>query len=199
MTKNARSSRQDTLAPSAEDKNRFLTATSPNLLVDGSDAEFRRLVHAFFAFLARHEAVRSGHAEYIGLVGIEYTMLISIGHLSTNEGPVSINRLASHLYLSGPFVTTVINRLVKGGLVRKKADPDDGRKVRLTLTDSARQRLADLAPAQRQVNDIQFASLGPGDMSYLLKLLHGLIEGSDRALKLQKYLLAQREPPADRT
>lgn len=194
--KKARSAKRTEQALPPGDKGRFLTATRPELLVDGSDAQFRRLVHAFFAFLARHEAVRSGHAKYIGLVGVEYTILISIGHLSATEGPVSINKLASHLYLSGAFVTTVINRLVKEELVTKEADPDDGRKVRLKLTDAARARLAALAPAQRQVNDIQFGALGPGDLARLLELLEGLIEGSDRALKLQDYLLAQKSSEA---
>lgn len=191
MTKKDRPAKSSGDTPASGDKSRFLTASRPELLVDGSDAEFRKLVHAFFAFLARHEAVRSGHAKYIGLAGIEYTILISIGHLTATEGPVSINRLASHLYLSGAFVTTVINRLVKDKLVTKEADPDDGRKVRLKLTDAARERLATLAPAQRQVNDIQFGALGPGDMPRLLAILEGLIDGSDRALKLQEYLLAQ--------
>lgn len=193
MTKNERPAKPDVEAPASGERGRFLTASRPELLVDGSDAEFRRLVHAFFAFLARHEAVRSGHAKYIGLAGIEYTILISVGHLTATEGPVSINRLASHLYLSGAFVTTVINRLVKAKLVNKEADPDDGRKVRLMLTGTARERLATLAPAQRQVNDIQFGALGPGDMLRLSTVLEGLIDGSDRALKLQEYLLAKRD------
>jgi len=175
------------------DRQRYLTASRPELLVDGSDAQFRRLVHALFAFLARHEAIRSGHAKYIDLGGIEYTVLISIGHLDATEGPVSINRLSSHLYLSGAFITTVTNRLVKAKLVEKAADPDDGRKVRLTLTDAARERLARLAPAQRQVNDIQFEALGPGEMQHLLSQFEALIASSDRALKLQEYLLAERD------
>src|SRR5258707_2021533 len=35
-----------------------------------------------FGFLARHSAIREGHGAVIGLAGIEYTMLISIGHLA---------------------------------------------------------------------------------------------------------------------
>jgi len=56
-----------------------LTVSRPELLVQGSDRAFRSLVHGLFGFFARHEAIRSGHGARIGLVGIEYTVLISIG------------------------------------------------------------------------------------------------------------------------
>ena len=55
-----------------------LTVSRPELLSDGTDRDFRRLVHNIFAFMARHEAVRDGHARHIGLAGIEYTTLISM-------------------------------------------------------------------------------------------------------------------------
>src|SRR6201986_4826716 len=81
-----------------------LTISRPELLINGSDRHFRRLVHGLFGFLARHEAVRSGHGARIGLVGIEYTVLISIRHLAAEETDVSVNRVAEHLFLSGAFV-----------------------------------------------------------------------------------------------
>src|SRR6188768_3536039 len=94
-----------------------LTVSRPELLVQGSDRAFRSLVHGLFGFFARHEAIRSGHGARIGLVGIEYTVLISIGHLTVHEGDVSVNRIAEHLYLSGAFVTTVTNKLLQRGLI----------------------------------------------------------------------------------
>src|SRR4029078_11013613 len=94
-----------------------LPISRPELLIDGSDRQFRRLVHGLFGFLARHEAIRRGHAARIGLVGIEYTTLISIRHLDAEEGDVNVNRVAEHLHLSGAFVTTVTNKLLKRGLI----------------------------------------------------------------------------------
>src|SRR3954471_22361563 len=52
-----------------------LTTSRPELLVDGSDQQFRRLVHSLFGFLVRHQTLREGHAAVIGLPGIEYTTL----------------------------------------------------------------------------------------------------------------------------
>jgi len=42
-----------------------VTVSRPELLVNGSDRQFRRLVHGLFGFLARHEAIRRGHATNI--------------------------------------------------------------------------------------------------------------------------------------
>jgi len=174
-----RSRRSDVPAP--------LTVSRPELLVNGSDRDFRRLVHGLFGFLARHEAVRSGHGARIGLVGIEYTVLISIRHLAVEEIDVSVNRVAEHLFLSGAFVTTVTNKLVKRGLIHKLPDPSDRRRVRLEVADKGTALLAELAPVQRQVNDVQFGCLNKEEFLKLLDMTERLIEWGDRAIRLQSY------------
>lgn len=167
---------------------RPLTVSRPALLVGGSDQQFRRLVHAFFAFMSRHETIRSGHGGVIGLPGVDYTILISIGHLQADGEAVSVNRLASSLHLSGAFVTTVTNKLQKRGLITKEPDPEDRRKVRLSLTEKAWRQLTTLAPIQRQVNDVQFGPLQKDDLSFLVVVLERLIDSSDQAIKLQAFL-----------
>ena len=101
-----------------------LTVTRPELLNDGTDREFRKLVHNIFAFMARHEAIRDGHAKQIGLAGVEYTILISIGHLGL-DGDVNVKTVADHLHMSGAFVTTVTSKLQTLGLAEKKPDSVD--------------------------------------------------------------------------
>jgi DNA-binding MarR family transcriptional regulator len=165
-----------------------LTISRPEMLVEGSDRQFRRLVHGLFGFFARHEAVRSGHAARIGLVGIEYTTLISIRHLSAEEGDVSVNRVANHLHLSGAFVTTVTNKLLKRGLIHKAIDPTDRRRVKLEVSAKGDDLLAELAPVQRQVNDVQFGCLSSSEFRQLLKITERLIESSEQAVRLQNYL-----------
>jgi DNA-binding MarR family transcriptional regulator len=164
-----------------------LTISRPELLINGSDRHFRRLVHGLFGFLARHEAVRAGHAARIGLVGIEYTVLISIRHLAAEETDVSVNRVAEHLFLSGAFVTTLTNKLVKRGLIHKRPDPSDRRRVRLEVAEKGNALLAELAPVQRQVNDEQFGCLSRAEFLQLLDVTERLIDCSNRAIRLQSY------------
>jgi DNA-binding MarR family transcriptional regulator len=175
-----------------------LTVSRPELLEDGSDRSFRQLVHALFGFLSRHEAVRAGHAARIGLAGIEYSVLISIGHLEAEERSVSVNRLATHLHLSGPFITTVTNKLERLGLVSKEPDAEDRRRVKLRITAEGWRRLSELAPVQRQVNDVQFGPLSTEEFRLLNDIMARLIDSSERALKLQAFLADPPEavPPA---
>jgi DNA-binding MarR family transcriptional regulator len=164
-----------------------LTISRPGLLIDGSDRHFRRLVHGLFGFLVRHEAIRVGHAACIGLGGVEYTVLISIGHLAA-DGDVSVKDVAAHLHVSGAFVTTITGKLVRKGLVDKRPDPADRRRVCLTVTERGQRCLADLAPVQRQVNDVEFACLDRQRFLLLLDIVDKLIDCGDRAMALQAYL-----------
>lgn len=164
-----------------------LTVTRPELLVDGSDDRFRQLVHSLFGFLARHEAVRNGHAARIGLAGIEYTVLISIAHLS-KKGDVSVKAVADHLRVSGTFVTRTVSRLVQLGLVSKMIQPDDRRHVRLTVSTRGRERLEELAPVQREVNDVEFGCVTQAEFLLLADVIERLIKTSEKAVALQVYL-----------
>jgi MarR family transcriptional regulator, organic hydroperoxide resistance regulator len=88
------------------------TVTRKALLIAESDAAFRHLVHGLLAFSERLMAVRQGFGQVLGLTGIEYTTLVSIAHL-LERSPVSVTSVASHLHLSGAFVTIVTNQLVR--------------------------------------------------------------------------------------
>jgi MarR family transcriptional regulator, organic hydroperoxide resistance regulator len=168
-------------------KKATLTVSRPDLLVDGSDGQFRKLVHDMFAFFSRHQAIREGHAAQIGLAGIEYTILISIRQLSY-EGDVHVARVAEHLHLSGAFITTIIHRLTGKGLVEKTPQPDDRRRVRLTVTKNGMELLERLAPRQRKVNDVQFECLDAREFLQLSRMMERLVDSADKALSLQRYL-----------
>lgn len=170
-----------------------LTVARSELLYGGSDREFRRLVHGLFSFLSLHETVRTGHGAYIGLPGIQYTILISIGHLAA-AGPVGIKTVAEHLRFSGSFITVETGKLVKRGLVGKVRDPHDRRRVRLSVTAKGRTLLEELAPVQRRVNDAQFECLRSGQLSELTRLVEALIACSERAVALQAFLTGEQRP-----
>lgn len=166
-----------------------LTITRPELLTNGTDRDFRRLVHNIFAFMARHEAVRDGHARKIGLAGIEYTVLISIGHLGL-DGDVSVKMVADHLHMSGAFITTVTSKLQSMGLVEKAPDSVDRRRISLEITEKGKALLRQLAPYQREINDVEFAPLSRKQFLLLLKTLEDLILAGDKAVALQRYKLS---------
>lgn len=166
-----------------------LTISREELLVDAGDQVFRKLVHAFFAFNARHERIRDGHARRIGLAGTEYTILISIAHLSQDEA-VNVKTVAEHLHVSTGFITNTTRKLQNMGLVAKDRDRTDKRKTILTVTDKALDLLEELAPFQRRVNDAEFGSLSRAEFLQFSDAIERLVESSDRAIALQTELSA---------
>ena len=73
------------------DQKSDLTVSRTELLRDGSDAQFRELVHTLLAFSARLESVRQEFGSHIGLSGVQYTILVSIAHL---QGEMSLEDAA---------------------------------------------------------------------------------------------------------
>jgi DNA-binding MarR family transcriptional regulator len=169
-----------------------LTVTRPELLNDGTDRDFRKLVHNIFAFMARHETIRDGHARQIGLAGVEYTILISIGHLGL-DGDVNVKTIADHLHMSGAFVTTVTSKLQTIGLVEKTQDSVDRRRISLAITENGKALLRKLAPYQREINDVEFSPLNREDFQAVSRILAALIDSSDKAFALQRYKSSIKE------
>jgi DNA-binding MarR family transcriptional regulator len=170
-----------------------LTVSRKELLAGDDDRQFRELVHAFFAFQARHEAIRDGHAAYIGLAGIQYTILIAIGHLEA-EGDVTVKTVCDHLRVSSAFIAVETAKLVERGLIVKERDPKDARRTLLRTTAEGYALLARLAPVQRTVNDIEFGGISKRDFEQLHKIMNRLIGNCDAALAMQRLL----EQPASR-
>jgi DNA-binding MarR family transcriptional regulator len=168
-----------------------LTVSRTELLVGGSDEVFRDFIHDFLAFSERVMAVREGFGSLIGLTGIEYTVLVSIAHLQA-RGPVSINMVARHLHFSGAFITTVTNGLVRAGMVAKRRDDQDRRRLAVSTTARADRALAQLAPVQREVNDLLFRDLGRAQFRALQKSMESFVEAGDQALRLLDYYRARQ-------
>ncbi len=93
-------------------------------------------------------------------------------------------------------MTIEVNKLVKAGLVKKVAHPDDGRRVILTVTKMAQAKLNALAPTQCPVNDAIFASLDSKDFRTFAKIIGSLVAGTEEALALLHLLAEQRRRQA---
>lgn len=167
---------------------RPLTVSRTALLADGDDSAFRHLVHDLLAFSARLEAVRDRFGSYLGLTGIQYTILVSVRHLQGEDG-VGIKAIADHLGLSGAFVTIETGKLIRQGLLTKRPNPADRRRVLLQVSLQGDGQLAALAPMQREINDTIFAALDAEGFARLAHQAADLRKGADRALALADYLL----------
>ena len=166
-----------------------LTVSRPDLLIDGSDGAFREMLHNLLAFSARLEQVRARFGAYLGLSGIQYTLLASIRQLQGKDG-VGVRALADHLGLSAPFVTVETTKLVRSGIVTKRPNPDDLRRVLLRVSDRGQSLLSQLSPMQAEINDILFDPVTAANFAEVRRLAEALRISSDAALQMSDGLIA---------
>jgi MarR family transcriptional regulator, organic hydroperoxide resistance regulator len=163
------------------------TVSRRALMPGGSDAAFRELIHDLIAYGHRLDACRDGFAGMAGVSGAQYEILM----LASRADGLSVGEIAGRLHVSGAFVTIESGRLVAAGLLRKDADPQDGRRVLLRITAKARALLERIAPCQRRVNDLLFENLDARGFRDLAALARDLVQCGDRAVAA---LQAWRKP-----
>jgi DNA-binding MarR family transcriptional regulator len=160
------------------------TVSRAALLVAGSDAEFRGLIHDLIAYGHKLDACRDAFAAIAGISGVQYEILMLV---SRAEG-LSIGEVAERLHRSGAFITIEANKLVAQGILQKASDPADGRKVLLQMNAKSGALLERLAPYQRRINDVLFESLDAKRFRALRSLAAELVADGDRAVALLDYL-----------
>jgi DNA-binding MarR family transcriptional regulator len=108
----------------------------------------------------------------------EYDVLYTLSKCSE---PVRLTELNRHVLLSQPALSRLVERLAERGLVSRRADPADGRGVRLSLTAPGRdlQRKVGRRHA-RDVARAMTAGLAPGEMAQLETICRKLACAGDK-------------------
>ena len=165
------------------------TISRPALLVDGSDGEFRGLIHDLIAYGHRLDACRDAFAAIVGISGVQYEILMLV---SRADG-LSVGEVAERLHRSGAFITIEANKLAERGILQKASDPTDGRRVLLKNTSRSLHLLERLAPHQRRINDVLFERLDARRFRQLRALARDLVASGDRAVAMLEFLLHEAQ------
>jgi MarR family transcriptional regulator, organic hydroperoxide resistance regulator len=166
-----------------------LTVSRPALLVRGSDAQFRQLIHDLIAYGHRLDACRDAFAEIIGVSGAQYEILMLVGR----AGGLSVGEVAARMHRSGAFITIEANKLAERGILEKASDPSDGRRVLLKSTSKGQALVEELAPHQRKINDVLFECLDAKRFAQLRGLASELVACGDRAVAMLELLVQEAE------
>ena len=169
----------------ARPRKRPPTVSRKALLSEGSDAEFRLLIHDLIAYGHKLDACRDAFAAIAGISGVQYEILMLV---SRAEG-LSIGEVAARLHRSGAFITIEANRLAAAGILDKDSDPADGRRVLLRKTRKSRQLLERLAPYQQRINDVLFERLDARRFRQLRLLARELLASGERAVAMLDFML----------
>ncbi|MBS0473105.1 MAG: MarR family transcriptional regulator [Proteobacteria bacterium] len=103
-------------------------------------ADFRHVLRQFHAFSEER-------ATDLGLAPQQHQALLTIK--GCGSAAPTVGDLARHLVIRHNSAVGLVNRLVSAGLVARHADPDDRRRVSLTLTEDGETLLAKLTTTHR--------------------------------------------------
>jgi len=102
-------------------------------------SQFRYLIRCFLEF-------SQNAAKTVGLQPRQHQALLAIKGFP-GSGPVTVGDLAERLRIRHHSAVELVDRLGEAGLVERRHDADDQRKVILILTERAEAVLADLSAA----------------------------------------------------
>ena len=158
-----------------------LTTSLEPLLVKGSDEEFREVVDNLVAFAGQLQQIREALSRQMHLTPPQYNILMALAHIRDDK--ITASAMAERLRVTLSFVVTETRRLDEMGLLKKKVDESDRRRVHLKLTEKGMAALTSIAPLQREVNDILFASLDRRRFKVLGQITHGLLASCESGLR----------------
>ncbi len=86
-------------------------------------------------------------------------------------GPCSQNLLGRHVAMDAATIKGVVDRLVARKLIATSTDPEDNRRLLVTLTDDGRAFVERAAPVARKITEETLAPLTQPERRSLLKLI----------------------------
>ena len=122
------------------------------------------------AQLPTRRAFRAHVGEPFELRPVEFTLLMLLQAYQR----ASAKQIGGALRLPAPHVTTLVDRLRERGLVQRARDPQDGRAVRITLTEAGKGLATQLQAASLHMEDGLQAALTPAERMQLRRLLKKL-------------------------
>lgn len=140
---------------------------------DASRVEYqlhRQVGHLLRRASQRHTALFADRFATHHLTALQFAALMQLAQ----SGETSQNQLGRLTAMDPNTIAGVVQRLVKRALVEGRPDPDDKRRVNLTLTQTGRELSATLVADGLKISDETLAPLGPEDQTAFLRLLRKL-------------------------
>jgi DNA-binding MarR family transcriptional regulator len=162
----------------AAEAERTVTAASERAVAAGISASERAVAAGISASeRAVAAGISAGVERLIGLVrslspadGLSLTAAATLADLE-RSGPQRLTALAVREGVTQPAMTQLTGRLQEGGLVRREADPGDGRVVQVRLTDQGRDTLARRRAVRAERLAVILDRISPADRAALTAAL----------------------------
>jgi DNA-binding MarR family transcriptional regulator len=109
--------------------------------------------------------------------GMTLLQLITM-HLISALAPVSLTDLARALGTRPPATSAMVDRLAHAGMVSRTQDPDNRRRVKLTLTAIGKQIIGDAGPDTARRLHAVLSGMSPQSRGHLIDVLRDAVQRS---------------------
>ena len=147
------------------------TVSHPDLLSGSSDEPFRQALYLMVLAFGRLITCREAFGRAMSRTAYRQ-----------NTDGVSIRELSEHVQLASTHVTTEVGRLIRKGLLTKRANTRDRRGVLVKLSRKGEAALLQVAPFVRAINDILFENVERKEFAAVTRFLGLFAENSERAM-----------------
>jgi len=117
--------------------------------------------------------------DHMGVSGVDLTVVQFVSRAESAGRPVRVKDLSSHLGITGPAVTTAVDRLERSGHLQRRPNPEDGRSRLIELTDTSRARYAAAMDSTNEHLHELMASFSDRDRAKFVRIIERVITALD--------------------
>jgi DNA-binding MarR family transcriptional regulator len=99
-------------------------------------------------------------------------------HVISAQAPATLTDVATTLGTGPPATSAMVDRLIRAGLVSSAPDPQDRRRVQLTITDHAKTMIGDIDSSTATRLQTALNHMGPTGRRYLIDVLRDTVRRS---------------------
>lgn len=120
-----------------------------------------------FALYSAARSATAAHRDALARIGLTYTQYVTLLALWERDGQ-AVTELGEALHLDSGTLSPLLKRLSASGLVERRREGEDARRVTIHLTDAGRELESQVAAIQRRLYDA--VDMEPEDLATLRRL-----------------------------
>ncbi len=132
---------------------------------------FKRVMHLNRQLMIRASGPLGGHPAQVGCLMV----LAHHGNLAQRE-------LAEKLHISPATLTTMLQRMEAAGLIDRRADENDQRLTRVSLTDAGREQVKAHGAVHAENINLALSGLSEADRHELVRLLNVIADTVEKEI-----------------
>jgi len=117
-----------------------------------------------------HKTLFCSDSRMTATLASQYRMLMIL----ERDGPLPMSELGKRLFVSKPYITLLVDRVLKDGFVERQQDEKDRRMIRVVLTRHGAEYLREIRSLLKEVARTRLSGLDAGDLWVLCRSLENV-------------------------